>query len=86
MTINDKLAQAVARLSVRWPKRRPKAFYLTPDDWTQFMATKPPTVRTIFGNNPAREVTDPAFQGIPVRQSEGKTSRLYDNTTTGHAV
>lgn len=74
-------------LDKRWAgKRRPKAFYLIADDWRDFMATEPPSVETMFGNNPPIKVIDPAFKGVPVRESTGKESRLYDNTTTGRAV
>lgn len=86
--ILDRMETALADLDRRWAgKRRPKAFYLLADDWAAFMATDPPTVQTMFGNNPPTLVTDPAFREIPVRESTGRTaSRLYDNTTTGRAI
>jgi hypothetical protein len=86
--IVDRMALALADLDSRWAgRRRPKAFYLMPDDWAAFTAREWPTIRTMFGNNPPIEVTDPAFNGVPVRLSSSKIqSRLYDNTTTGRAI
>jgi hypothetical protein len=89
--ITERMAEMLTDLEARWKgKRRPKAFYLSPMDWAGFMATEPPTVRTMWGNNPPKPRVDPAFKGIPVRSSMGKglpgTSRLYDNTATGWAL
>jgi hypothetical protein len=84
--INLRMDRALHQLTDRWPKRRPKAFYLVPHDWAAFMAVERPTIRTMFGNNPPRERVDPAFSGIPVRESKGQHSRLYDNTASGHPV
>lgn len=82
--ITMRMAQTLRVLSSHWGgRRRPKAFYLIESDWNEFMATKPPTIRTMWGNNPPTSVEDPAFQDVPVRLSTGKQSRLYDNTTTG---
>jgi len=82
--ITDRMADAVGQLKAKWgDRRRPKAFYLVRKDFNEFLATDPPRVRTMFGNNPQREVEDAAFGEIPVRPSTGKSSRLYDNTTTG---
>lgn len=84
MTITERLQAALDRLAANWSgRRRPKAFYLIESDWDEFMATKPPTIRTMWGNNPPTSVEDPAFGEVPVRLSTGKQSRLYDNTTTG---
>lgn len=88
--ITVRMDEALDRLRSRWPKRRPKAFYLGPGDWEAFMATDPPTIRTMWGNNPPQPRTDPAFREIPVRQSTAKglpgASRLYDNTTCGRPI
>lgn len=86
--IVDRLAQALTNLDIRWKgQRRPKAFYLVGEDWSAFIATNPPTIETMFGNNPPVKVTDPSFNGVPVRQSQSRLqSRLYDNTTTGRAI
>lgn len=67
-------------------KRYPKAFYLTPDDWSAFMATNPPTGRFPWANNPTVWRTEPKFGSAPVRESTGKRSRLYDNTGAGRTV
>jgi hypothetical protein len=83
----ERMSHALAELDKRWAgKRRPKAFYLVADDWRDFMATNPPTIQTMFGNNPPTLVTDPAFRETPVRESTGKVSRLYDSTTTGREI
>lgn len=85
--IANRMAKGLAALGAHWKgNRRPKAFYLIADDWAEFMTTKPPTIRTMFGNNPPRERLDPAFDGVPVRESKGKESRLYDHTTTGRSI
>ena len=86
-TITARMGFALADLAQRWGgKRRPKAFYLNADDWQAFIATEPPTIETMFGNNPPRRVTDPAFRGLPVRQSPSRTSRIYDSTQQGRAL
>lgn len=86
----DRMAQALADLGQRWRgKRIPKAFYLSTGDWAEFTAVERPTVETIFGNNPPKLRTDPAFAGVPVRPSKstGETaSRLYDHASYGHTL
>lgn len=87
MSVVQRMGAALDRLEKQWSgRRRPKAFYLIADDWREFTATNPPTIRTMFGNNPPRERIDPAFRNIPVRESTGKASRLYDNTSTGRDI
>ena len=87
MIVTDRMSAALNDLHVRWKgKRRPKAFYLASGDWDEFIATEPPQVRTMFGNNPPVEHIDPAFGGIPVRPTKSKTSRVYDNTASGRAL
>lgn len=86
-TISTRMEQALADLEECWNgKRRPKAFYLITADYDAFLATDPPSISTIFGNNPPRQVIDPAFNGLPVRESTGQASRLYDHTSTGRAL
>jgi hypothetical protein len=81
------MAAALTALDLRWKgKRLPKAFYLNADDWRHFMATRPGTVETMFGNNPPVLVKDAAFQDIPVRESTARVSRLYDHTSTGRGI
>lgn len=78
--ITDRMALGLEGVVAR--KRRPKAFYLGPADWVDFLSTNPPTVESLFGNNPPRLVVDPAFEGVPVRQSVNvapRKSRLYDD-------
>lgn len=87
--ILDRLDAALADLEKRWQsRRRPKAFYLVPEDWAAFMATNPPTQRFPFGNNPTVYRDEPAHHGVPVRQCIGKAaaSRLYDHSSSGRAV
>jgi hypothetical protein len=87
MSVVSRMEQSLRDLDRRWKgKRLPKAFYLCPDDWLAFAATDPPTVETMWGNNPPTKVTDLAFQDLPVRQSTAKVSRLYDHTSTGRAI
>jgi hypothetical protein len=82
MTLEDRMDAAMADLERRWKgKRRPKAFYLTQEDFDAFMATDPPTVETTFGNNPPQRWTEPAYRGVPVRLTKSRTSRLYDDPT-----
>lgn len=81
------MAEGLRLLEERWNgRRRPKAFYLVPADYSAFTATKPPKVRTTWCNNPPLERIDPAFREIPVRESKGKKSKLYDHTSTGRAI
>lgn len=89
--ILDCMADALATLKKRWPTRKPKAFYLGPDDWADFMASasERATVRVAFGNNPRVWRDEPAFNDVPVRESRNvppRQSRLYDDTTTGHPI
>jgi hypothetical protein len=82
MTLEDRMDAAMADLERRWKgKRRPKAFYLTQEDFDAFMATDPPTVETTFGNNPPQRWTEPAYRDVPVRLTKSRTSRLYDDPT-----
>lgn len=73
-------------------RRIPKAFYLREDDHAEFVATGPTkTVETTWGNNPPIRRTEPAFDGVPVRQSvrgasrEGH-SRLYNTVGSARPV
>lgn len=89
--ILDCMAEALAKLATRWPKRSPKAFYLGPDDWTDFIVSAEvhATVRVPFGNNPTVWRTELAFNGVPVRESKNvppRQSRLYDDATIGHPI
>ena len=86
--ILDRLRAALLDLNTRSNgKRRPKAFYLSPSDWTEFQATTDgAAVCTSFGNNPRVWRDDAAFGGIPVRQSKSLKSRLYDHTSVGRVV
>lgn len=89
MTITDRMSAALDRLTERWAGRRfPKAFYLGPADWAEFVEIADGQTVTIpFGNNPVKERTDPAFNQIPVRQSKGEgASRLYDHCSYGHPL
>ena len=83
-----RMESSLTDLEKRWSgRRRPKAFYLKADDWDAFIAANDwPTVRTMFGNNPPREVVDPSFNGLPVRQSKGRDSRLYDQSSAGRQI
>jgi hypothetical protein len=88
--IASRMAAALASLQEKWGGRRlPKAFYLSEADWTEFSAGEWPTVQTMWGNNPPKLRTDPAFNGVPVRasKSSGETaSRLYDHSSYGHSL
>lgn len=85
--IIERMAEALHQLHNHWSgKRRPKAFYLGPDDWLEFMATDRPNVETVWNNEPSVE---PAFNDVPVRASKNvppRQSRLYDHTTTGRML
>ncbi len=85
--ILDCMAEGLDDLAGKFKgKRQPKAFYLGPDDWADFMATNPPTISTTFKCEPALE---PGFRDIPVRQSLNvppRQSRLYDSTSTGRPI
>lgn len=87
--ILDRMNDCLRQLQERYPKRRPKAFYLRDDDWLAFKGTEPGTIRTMFGNNPPRPRLDLEHKGVPVREFTGKgpgQSRLYDDTTTGRPL
>lgn len=89
MTTVERMEAALQLLAKRWPRRAPKAFYLGPADWEEFMATNPPTGVFPWGNNPVKQRTDPVFQGFPVRASENvlpRRSKLYDNTGSAHPL
>lgn len=85
--ILDRMAAALADLAERWNgKRRPKAFYLGPDDWADFIATRPPTISTIRNREPAVE---PGFENVPVRASKNvppRQSRIYDHSGAGRPI
>lgn len=85
--ICERMDGALADLSARYHgKRLPKAFYLNADDWAAFQATNPPMIETVWGNNPPQHLTEPAFEGIPVRETESPHSRLYDHTKAGRSM
>lgn len=83
--ITERMSDALSRLDApHWRgKRKPKAFYLAEPEFEEFKATDPPTVQSLWGNNPPQRVTDPAFRDVPVRLSTSRNSRLYDNTHAG---
>lgn len=87
MTIGERMADAIARVKAKngrgW-RLAPKAFYLSEDDLTEFMATHPPMITAVFRNKPRQER---GFDGIPVRAAGGLTnvggaSRLYTSAGT----
>jgi hypothetical protein len=85
--IAERIRAALADLHERWRgRRRPKAIYLAPPDWEEFLATDPPKGRFAFGNNPTVWRDEPTFDGVPVRPSKSGLSRLYDETTTGRVI
>ena len=89
--ILDRMDAALASLAERWGGRRiPKAFYLGAVDWDEFEElTDGTTVTLPWGNNPVKPRTDPAFRGLPVRQSKSVgeySSRLYDHSSYGHTL
>lgn len=66
---------AVAQRQMTARRRTPRVFYLTPDDWTLFVATEPPTIRATF-NGSAIDVL--GFEKLAVCASKGKgRSALY---------
>jgi hypothetical protein len=83
----ERMAEGLAALKRHWSGRRtPKAFYLGPDDWTEFMATNPPTIETTWSDWPR---TEPSFEDVPVRPSKNvapRKSRIYDNTGQGREL
>lgn len=82
--VTERMADALHRLAKHWSgKRRPKAFYLVGPDWDEFRAANPPTARFPFGNNPTIYRDEPVYEGVPVRPTGAKASRLYDHTTQG---
>lgn len=85
--IEDRMIEAVAKLAVKWPKRRPTAFYLNAEDWAAFMATNPSKGTFAFGNNPVRHIEEPAFRGLPVRtRKTTRKSILYNSTSSGNHI
>lgn len=88
-SIRDRMDVALDRLERHSRgRRRPKAFYLSADDWVAFEATSPPRARFAFGNNPPVYREEPQFRGLPIRRTRSATapSRLYDHTSTGRAI
>lgn len=85
--IISRMERALAHLEGHWSgRRKPKAFYLGPADWEDFIATGPPIIASIINREPARE---PGFHDIPVRPSKNvppRQSSLYDNTGTGRPL
>lgn len=71
--------EALGDLERRWSgRRKPKAFYLGPADWADFMATKPPMIDAELNGWP---VSEPGLGDVPVRASKNvapRSSRLYD--------
>ena len=88
VTVEERMFEALAKLAERWPRRRPKSFYLTAEDWDEFISKPRETVTGIWGNNPPTERTDPSFEGVAVRSTKGISgvSRLYDNCSYGHLI
>lgn len=90
VSLSERMEAALSNLEERWRGRRQaKAFYLSEADWAEFISVERPTVQTMFGNNPPTLRTDPAFNGVPVRQSKSSgeaTSRLYDHASYGHPL
>lgn len=81
------MEKAIRRLDKQWGGRRtPKAFYLNRADWAEFIAANPPTVRVLWGNNPPIWRDDPSFKGVPVRETDSASSRLYNSSGGGNAV
>jgi hypothetical protein len=85
--IRERMAEAQAKMIAS--KRFPKAYYLTTADMAEFMATDPPTITVPWGNNPVKLRDDPAFDGVPVRETtangEGQ-SRLYNTRGSSRAL
>lgn len=81
-----RMERALESLAAKWPGRKPKAFYLGPADWDDFLASNPDRIHTLWNCKPAEE---PAFRMVPVRPSKNvppRQSRLYDATGTGHPL
>lgn len=84
--VTERMESAIGQLAARYPARSPKAFYLGPDDWADFLATDPPMIDTTWNCLPARER---AFNDVPVRRAKNvapRQSRLYDNTGVGRLI
>ena len=85
--IIGQMRAALEELQARWGgRRRPKAFYLGPADWEDFIATGPPEKATTHNLQPAWE---PVFSDVPVRPSKNvppRQSRLYDHSGTGRSL
>jgi hypothetical protein len=77
MHIIERMQAALNGLAFRFPNRGPKAFYLGPDDWADFVMTNPPTINSVWNGQPAMEL---AYDDVPVRRSQnvaGRSSKLY---------
>jgi hypothetical protein len=89
-TVTVRMTEALAVLLAKYRGHRiPKAFYLGPDDYADFMATDPPTGEFPWGNNPTKTVVEPAFERVPVRLSKNvppRQSRLYDHCGYGKLI
>lgn len=80
----DRMAEALRQLAAG--PRRPKAFYLGPEDWADFIAGDPPRINALFNGKPCEQ---PGFQSVPVRPSKNvppRQSRLYDHTGAGRML
>lgn len=65
-------------------RKMPRAFYLSPDDMADFLATDPPRVNGFFKRKPSWEL---GFDGVPVRAREGAgASALMCNRGTAISV
>jgi hypothetical protein len=83
MGIEQRMAEAIARLTVRLKTRTPKAFYLNRDDWLDFLRTDPVMENLPFARGTMLQHT---FNGVPVRLTLQQESRLYDNASAGRAL
>lgn len=75
--VTERMAEARVRM-VTERKRVPRVYFLSPDDFAAFEATRPPTVEAMFalplGHKPS-PMTCLGFDGLPVRRTTAKPNR-----------
>src|ERR1044072_4146436 len=79
--IRERMAFAKEQIELR--NRKPRVFYLKPEDYEQFAVTGPPTITATFRDLPCEVL---GFEGCAVRLSQSQWSKIYCTVGTSAQV